>query len=290
MPKKQRPLFGSNGAGGVRTSSDMSASRLYSAREQYRDAAKRASRDFDCLSEDAEVAAAAIEQTYAATTEGDHMTVRISGPFDDWFGVDVRAIQNDIEASNPSSLRLLIESPGGILNDGIAFYEFLRERAEEHNVQITAETRGLVASAAVLPYLAADTRKMTDGSTLMIHDAWTRILMVGSVTEMEAEFQKAIKSMKAMNSSLTRIMASRVGVPTATMSKWMRDEMWMDASEAFEHNFATEELEASDDDDKVEAMTDEEARAALGNFFRAAHTREIFSAHKAQTEGGSHAW
>ena len=111
---------------------------------------------------------------------------RISGVLDEWFGMDVRALIAELDKLQPTAITLLVESPGGLVADGLAIYSDLMRRAE-NGVTVTAEARGLVASAAVLPYLAASTRVLGDGSQIMVHSPWGGIFWIGSSAEIRAE-------------------------------------------------------------------------------------------------------
>lgn len=269
--------FGEVLLGGVRTSSDYAARRLHLARARYRETAAHVGASFDCLSDDSDRAVQAIKEAYSAKKDADKLTLRISGPIDDWYGVDVRKVIKDIDEADPKAIHLLVESPGGFLTDGIALYSELRARARD-GVKVSSETRGLVASAAVLPFLAADERKVTQESNIMIHDAWTYIMVTGSVSDCEAAFEQEMRGFKALNNRLTDIMSSRVQAERKVMSKWMRAETWFGADDALENNFATEVLSDTPKDAEKD-KGDSKARNDLGDFFAAVMTRQILAGH-----------
>jgi len=62
-------------------------------------------------------------------------------------------------------LHLLIHSSGGVITDGIAIYNFLRNLP----LDITTYNAGGVSSVAVLPYLAGKNRQASKAATFLIH-------------------------------------------------------------------------------------------------------------------------
>ena len=124
----------------------------------FRAVATHAGVEFKCLEEDG-----TNENVLETSQDGDEMVMRIQGPLDDWYGVSAKEIIAKLDEANPKKLRLLIESPGGFVTEGLALYSDLRARTKA-GTTIISEARGLVASAAILPFLAADTRYMGEGS------------------------------------------------------------------------------------------------------------------------------
>ena len=157
----------------------------------YRAIQARAGVSLRCLDPDAAAAPPITSLTAGADGDARALTVRVQGPLDDWFGFDVRALISDLDEAAPQSIHLLIESPGGFLSDGLALYNDLRARARS-GVTVTAEARGVVASAAVLPFLAAETRTMTTGTELMVHNPWSLLLLAGTADDIEDTVTKAV--------------------------------------------------------------------------------------------------
>ena len=172
---------------------------------RYRAVQDRAGVSLRCLDPEAD---GAPEPAEVEAGEDGAVTVRIQGPLDWFFGFDYRALIRDLDEAEPKSIRLLIESPGGFLSDGLALYADLRARVRD-GVKVTAEARGVVASAAVLPFLAADERTMTTGTMLMIHDPWTLFIAAGTADEIEGWAEKSLNGLRAGEKSLRDIMTER---------------------------------------------------------------------------------
>lgn len=65
------------------------------------------------------------------------------------------------------TLHLMIQSSGGVIGDGIAIYNYLRNLP----IDIIAYNGGMVQSIAVIAFLAASRRKASKTATFMIHKA-----------------------------------------------------------------------------------------------------------------------
>lgn len=64
-------------------------------------------------------------------------------------------------------LHMLVQSSGGVIGDGIALYNYLRNLP----LEIIAYNGGMVQSIAVIAFLAAKKRKASKTATFMIHKA-----------------------------------------------------------------------------------------------------------------------
>ena len=220
---------------------------------RYRAVQDRAGVSLRCLDPEAD---GAPEPAEVEAGEDGAVTVRIQGPLDWFFGFDYRALIRDLDEAEPKSIRLLIESLGGFLSDGLALYANLRARVRD-GVKVTAEARGVVASAAVLPFLAADERTMTTGTMLMIHDPWTLFIAAGTADEIEGWAEKSLNGLRAGEKSLRDIMTERTGRSRQKVAAWLKDETWFAPDEAVDAGFATAAVE----DTAAQTEQDEQARA-----------------------------
>ena len=191
---------------------------------------------------------------------GDLATIRIQGPMDALFGFDVRNLIDQLDEAKPKNVNMLIESPGGHLADGLALYSDLRARVRD-GVNLRAEARGIVASAAVFPFLAADERTMSTGSQLMIHKPWSMLLLAGTADEIENDASKRIKSLRSAEKTLRTIYDERTKNPPKQIDAWLEDETWFTPEEAEKHNFSTGTIENSADKPSPELL--EQARSQL---------------------------
>ena len=208
----------------------------------YRAIQARAGVSLRCLDPDAAEAPPITSLTPSTDGEARAVTVRVQGPLDDWFGFDVRALISDLDEADPQSIHLLIESPGGFLSDGLALYNDLRARARS-GVTVTAEARGVVASAAVLPFLAADTRTMTTGTELMVHNPWSLLLMAGTADDIEDTVTKVVAGLRSGEKTYRDVLVERTGASRQQVTAWLKDETWFAPEEAVAGGFATAVME-----------------------------------------------
>ena len=204
----------------------------------YRAIQVRAGVSLRCLDPEATEAPPITSLTTGTDSEARAVTVRVQGPLDDWFGFDVRALISDLDEAAPQSIHLLIESPGGFLSDGLALYNDLRARARS-GVTVTAEARGVVASAAVLPFLAADTRTMTTGTALMIHNPWSLLLLAGPADDIEDAVTKAVAGLRSAEKTNRDVLVERTGASRQKVTTWLKEDTWFAPEDAVAAGFAT---------------------------------------------------
>ena len=78
---------------------------------------------------------------------------------------NIRSIVLDAIKQNASSIKLVFSSEGGDLNAGLSLYHFLRALP----IPLTIHNFGTIESIAVLIYMAADTRLVTDDAWFLVH-------------------------------------------------------------------------------------------------------------------------
>lgn len=232
----------------------------------YRGAASRAGVTFRCL-EDDDDNGLVVEQ------DGDTFVARIQGPMDGgWFGFSAAELITAMDEAKPSSIRLLIESPGGFVDEGMALYTDLRARAGE-GVAVRAESRGLVASAAVLPFLAADDRAMGEGAMLMIHNVWGLVIAIGDADEITKATGKTIRALEALTANFRATIEDRTTLAAAAVRTAMDEETWYNSDEAIAAGFADSALAGDDGDAEASATA---RRALLA--WRTQHARRAINA------------
>ena len=133
-------------------------------------------------------------------------------------GCDVPGLIAELDEAKPDALRVLVESPGGLVSYGLALYSDLAARRRE-GMALRTEARGIVASAAVLPFLAAegDDRTMSDGSLLMVHEVWGGFFFAGPADDLEKESSKQVKAMRAMTTTYAGIVQKATALSAAAV-------------------------------------------------------------------------
>lgn len=120
-----------------------------------------------------------------------------------------------------------INSPGGIVTEGIAIYNALKP----YNPICYVD--GIAASIASLILMAGARRIGAENSIVMIHDPWTKA--VGNSAELRHLAELLDKHRAAMLTAY-----QRTGIAAETLLSMLAAETWMNAAEAMRHGFLTE--------------------------------------------------
>ncbi|MBI5102526.1 MAG: ATP-dependent Clp protease proteolytic subunit [Nitrospirae bacterium] len=95
----------------------------------------------------------------------DEIFVSCASPIDDQLVQNIFKLFSDIIRNNVKTVHLLLHSPGGTVQSGIALYNFLTNIP----VNIIMYNGGWVGSSAVLFYLAGKTRKASSNAIFILH-------------------------------------------------------------------------------------------------------------------------
>ncbi|WP_417510583.1 head maturation protease, ClpP-related [Microbacterium sp.] len=145
----------------------------------------------------------------SAKTSGTTATLRLYDPIDswgEWWGISAKEFTRVLDElpDDVTEIRLLINSPGGEVFEGIAIMNALRS----HPAKVTAIVEGIAASSASFIAAAADELVMMQNSQLYIHNAWAIVLgdaadMRDVADELENSFDRNIASVYAAKSGDT---------------------------------------------------------------------------------------
>lgn len=128
-------------------------------------------------------------------------------------------------------IKVVLNSPGGSVLDGLAFYDFLIDLRESgHHVEVVA--LGMAASMGGIILQAGTERTMGKNAWLLIHEVSD--VVIGNFSEMEDQ----IEFTKRLQDNLLEILAERSNM-TATQikRKWKKKDWWLSAAEALELGF-----------------------------------------------------
>lgn len=153
------------------------------------------------------------------------------------FGVNAKGFIDSVRQMNPKKITLRINSPGGSVFDGLAIYNFLKER------DVTVQIDGLAASIASVIAMAGKEVKIAGNGFLMIHNPWG-----GAMGEAE-DMRQTADLLDKIRDSLIGTYAEKTGKEHEKIKEWMENETWFSAQEAKENGF-------------VDSITDEIAFSA----------------------------
>lgn len=145
------------------------------------------------------------------------------------FGVYVSEFKEAFDlVKNQQEIKLLLNSPGGSITEGMALYNLLASVRPK----LVIETIGIAASIASVVALAGREHRMGEGTYYMIHNPWT-------VTWGDAEqLRKDAEVLDKMRGEIINIYAAHSSLSAEAIGQMMDAETWLTADEAHGHGFA----------------------------------------------------
>lgn len=144
------------------------------------------------------------------------------------FGVTADEFVRDLRAIESRSIALHINSPGGLVFEGVAIYSALKNHPATVNVTVD----GIAASAASFIAMAGDTVAVEKPAKMMIHDAAG--LVLGNASDM----REVADLLDELSDTIAGIYADRAGGTIAGWREAMRATTWYSAAQAVEVGLA----------------------------------------------------
>ena len=158
---------------------------------------------------------------------------------------------------NEKELRIVIDSPGGDVFEGVTIFNVIRDFARNNpSVNITTYIQGIAASMASAIALAAnavsDSNKVIaeDNSIFMIHDAW------GFVVGNENDMREAAEYFAMIDSMLSSIYMRKTGKSEDDIRSMMDAETWLWGKNILEAGFVDEIIDGENNADESANMND----------------------------------
>jgi ATP-dependent Clp endopeptidase proteolytic subunit ClpP len=145
-------------------------------------------------------------------------------------GITAKKFQKELAEIKASQIDLHINSPGGLVFDGITIYNLLKQ----HPANVTTYIDGLAASIASVIALAGDRVVMAENALFMIHKASGMVM--GTSDDMRDFAEKLDK----VNGSIATTYTSKTKKDEKEINDLMAAETWMTADEALEMGFIDE--------------------------------------------------
>lgn len=169
--------------------------------------------------------------------KADVAEIEIFDEIDSFWGIGPKEFKARFdEIKDSASIKLLLNSPGGSVFDGMAIYNILSTVRGKLSVDIV----GLAASIASIIALAGSKLSIAKGAYLMIHDPYT--LTVGGADDL----RKTADLLDTMKGDFVSIYAEKSGLDEKEVSDLMAAETWMTSAMAIEKGFANEEIDYGD--------------------------------------------
>lgn len=146
------------------------------------------------------------------------------------YGISSADVLAELRTVDPQTpIRVLINSVGGSVVEGMAIYNLLRQ----HPGPVTTQVLGTAASIASIIMLAGDDREIAEDATVFVHAP--RSVASGTAEQ----FERDAELMRSVESQMTKIYVERTGQSEQTVRQWLADEKTFSATEAVDVGLAT---------------------------------------------------
>jgi len=149
---------------------------------------------------------------------------------DPWVGLDSATVVKQLNELKTKKISLRINSPGGLVFDGMAIYNAIAR----HPAEVTTYIDGLAASIASVIALAGKRVVIAENAMMMIHEPWS--YAVGN----SAQLRKEADVLDQIRETIINVYETRTGENRDVIAKLMADETWFTAKEAVAAKLADE--------------------------------------------------
>ncbi|WP_179957469.1 ClpP-like prohead protease/major capsid protein fusion protein [Exilibacterium tricleocarpae] len=156
------------------------------------------------------------------------------GAIGDWWDdLDAAGVVRQMEALPGDELVVRIHSGGGLIMEGLAIYNRLKQSPKS----VTVHIDGIAASMASVIAMAGDRVIMPDNALMMVHKPW--LCACGDAEELRHEAD----ALDLMETSILMIYQQKTGLDEKNLADMLADETWFNGAEALEMGFADEVVE-----------------------------------------------
>jgi len=144
-------------------------------------------------------------------------------------GISANQFKDDLKSLGQVDLiRVRVNSPGGVMFDGIAMYNLLKS----HPARIEVDIDGMALSAASVIAMAGDEIRIASNAMMMIHNPQGAAYGDSSALRDTADLMDQAKV------GLVNTYVQRTNIDASSIETMMDAETWFTAAEAVESGFA----------------------------------------------------
>jgi ATP-dependent Clp protease, protease subunit len=159
----------------------------------------------------------------------DEAEVFVYGDIGGWFdGVSAEDFAREIGALDVGTINIRLNSPGGLVFDGIAIYNAIAS----HKANIIVHIEGVAASIASVIAMAGDEIRIGEAATVMIHKPWS--IVMGDAESM----RKEAEVLDTLEGGILDIYAARTGKSLDELKTMVAAETWLRGQDAVDAGFA----------------------------------------------------
>jgi len=152
---------------------------------------------------------------------------------DAWDGITSKEFAKELMQIDSDEVVIRINSPGGLVYEGLAIYNALRQFPGT----VTTRVDAVAASIASVIFMAGDVREMPESSDIMIHKPWSYVSGDAENMRNEADELDRVQNM------LEEIYEKGTGMDREEITNMVNSTTWSSGPEALEMGFATNLLE-----------------------------------------------
>lgn len=161
----------------------------------------------------------------------DSNSIDMRGPIGDFEGgIDAQSFHDALNEHNGADVTLMLDSPGGVVSDGLSIYNALMQ----YSGKVTVHIDTMAASIASVIACAADHVIINSNAQFMIHKAWT--VAMGNSTD----FRGLIEQLDSLDGMIADVYVERTGASRDELMDMMEKETYLSAEDAVAIGFADE--------------------------------------------------
>lgn len=145
-----------------------------------------------------------------------------------WDGIQPDDVAREIAVLDVETLNVHVNSPGGIVFDGVAIYNAFAA----HSSRVVMHVEGIAASIASVIVMAGDEIRIGESANMMIHKPWS--FMIGDADDMRAEAE----ILDSLEQSIVDIYTARTDNDEDQVKAWLKAETWFRGQQAVDNSFA----------------------------------------------------
>jgi ATP-dependent protease ClpP protease subunit len=188
------------------------------------------------------------------TNKADKAIIEIYGDIGEgWFdeGVTLKNVNDKLKNITTPEIELRVNSLGGDLNDALVIHDILKL----HPAKVTTKILGATASSGTVIAMAGDEILMSENALFLVHNAST--MAMGNASEM----RETAENLDKWDDRIINIYKKKTGKRKSQIESLMKEEKWIDASEAKEFGFINNTFEP----EKIAASLTEARKAQILN-------------------------
>lgn len=149
---------------------------------------------------------------------------------DPWYGINASMVMRALVEAGGADLVVHINSPGGMVIEGLAIYNNLRNYTGDVEVRI----EGGALSAASFIALAGNRTVIEQAAMMMVHDAWD--IAIGNADG----FRKAAEALDGASDTMAGIYAGKTGDTPEEWRAVLKAERWYTSGQALDAGLVDE--------------------------------------------------